>query len=169
FCRISVASRRLKLYSTAPRALRAPGTSAECPTSTIRRNAARSQTASLAGGAACAHAGSPARCQDRSGRRTSEAVPARRRGTLNRVFDLMAGVDAPIRSLHNGGNMVFLRRPRPGRPWPVRGARRRATIAVDDTGRSTVDQGIINLYDRFTHGGMSRRDFLDRLAELARS
>ena len=32
-----------------------------------------------------------------------------------------------------------------------------------------MDQRIINLYDRFTHGGMSRRDFLDRLAELAGS
>jgi len=32
-----------------------------------------------------------------------------------------------------------------------------------------VDEGIINLYDRFTHGGVSRRDFLDRLAELAGS
>jgi carboxymethylenebutenolidase len=32
-----------------------------------------------------------------------------------------------------------------------------------------VDQKIINLYDRFTHGGMSRREFLDRLAELAGS
>ena len=30
-----------------------------------------------------------------------------------------------------------------------------------------MDQRIINLYDRFTHGGMSRREFLDRLAELA--
>jgi carboxymethylenebutenolidase len=32
-----------------------------------------------------------------------------------------------------------------------------------------VDQTIINLYDRFTHGGLSRREFLDRLAELAGS
>jgi carboxymethylenebutenolidase len=32
-----------------------------------------------------------------------------------------------------------------------------------------VNQDIINLYDRFTHGGMSRRDFLDRLVELAGS
>jgi len=32
-----------------------------------------------------------------------------------------------------------------------------------------MDQRIINLYDRFTHGGLSRRDFLDRLAELAGS
>jgi len=32
-----------------------------------------------------------------------------------------------------------------------------------------MDQRIINLYDRFTHGGMSRRDFLDRLAELVGS
>ena len=32
-----------------------------------------------------------------------------------------------------------------------------------------MDQRIINLYDRFTHGGMTRRDFLDRLAELAGS
>jgi len=32
-----------------------------------------------------------------------------------------------------------------------------------------MDQQIINLYDRFTHGGMSRRDFLDRLSELAGS
>lgn len=32
-----------------------------------------------------------------------------------------------------------------------------------------MDQRIINLYDRFTHGGMSRREFLDRLAEVAGS
>ena len=32
-----------------------------------------------------------------------------------------------------------------------------------------MDQRIIALYDRFTHGGMSRRDFLDRLGELAGS
>jgi carboxymethylenebutenolidase len=32
-----------------------------------------------------------------------------------------------------------------------------------------MDQRIINLYDRFTHGGMTRRDFLDRLAEVAGS
>ena len=32
-----------------------------------------------------------------------------------------------------------------------------------------MDQRIINLYDRFTHGGMSRRDFLDRLTQLAGS
>jgi carboxymethylenebutenolidase len=32
-----------------------------------------------------------------------------------------------------------------------------------------MDQRIIDLYDRFTHGGMSRRDFLDRLAGLAGS
>ena len=32
-----------------------------------------------------------------------------------------------------------------------------------------MDQTIINLYDRFTHGGMSRREFLDRLAKLAGS
>jgi carboxymethylenebutenolidase len=30
-----------------------------------------------------------------------------------------------------------------------------------------MDQRIINLYDRFTHGGMTRREFLDRLGELA--
>ena len=32
-----------------------------------------------------------------------------------------------------------------------------------------MDQRIINLYDRFTHGGMTRRDFLDKLTELAGS
>jgi len=32
-----------------------------------------------------------------------------------------------------------------------------------------MDQKVINLYDRFTHGGMSRREFLDRLTELAGS
>jgi carboxymethylenebutenolidase len=32
-----------------------------------------------------------------------------------------------------------------------------------------MDQRIINLYDNFTHGGMNRRDFLDRLSELAGS
>jgi carboxymethylenebutenolidase len=32
-----------------------------------------------------------------------------------------------------------------------------------------MDQRIINLYDRFTHGGMSRRAFLDNLTQLAGS
>jgi carboxymethylenebutenolidase len=32
-----------------------------------------------------------------------------------------------------------------------------------------MDQKIIDLYDRFTHGGMSRRDFMDRLGKLAGS
>jgi len=32
-----------------------------------------------------------------------------------------------------------------------------------------MDQRIISLYDRFTHGGISRRAFLDRLTELAGS
>ncbi|MDB5598544.1 MAG: dienelactone hydrolase family protein [Xanthobacteraceae bacterium] len=35
--------------------------------------------------------------------------------------------------------------------------------------RQHVDQAIIDLYDRFTHGGMSRRAFLDRLTETAGS
>jgi carboxymethylenebutenolidase len=34
---------------------------------------------------------------------------------------------------------------------------------------SKVDQKIINLYDEFTHGGMNRRQFLDRLTEIAGS
>ena len=42
-------------------------------------------------------------------------------------------------------------------------------MRCEDEGGTSVDQGIINLYDRFTHGGMSRREFLDRLAELAGS
>jgi carboxymethylenebutenolidase len=32
-----------------------------------------------------------------------------------------------------------------------------------------LDQRVINLYDRFTHGGLSRRDFLDQLGRLAGS
>jgi len=32
-----------------------------------------------------------------------------------------------------------------------------------------MDQKIINLFDRYTHGGMSRRDFLDKLALMAGS
>lgn len=32
-----------------------------------------------------------------------------------------------------------------------------------------MDQKIINLFDRYTHGGMSRRDFIDKLAALAGS
>jgi carboxymethylenebutenolidase len=32
-----------------------------------------------------------------------------------------------------------------------------------------MDQRIINLYDRFTHGSLSRREFLDRLSEVAGS
>ena len=42
-------------------------------------------------------------------------------------------------------------------------------LRCEDEGGTSVDQRIINLYDRFTHGGMSRRTFLDRLAELAGS
>ena len=36
-------------------------------------------------------------------------------------------------------------------------------------GSRAVDQRIIDLYDSFTHGGMNRRQFLDRLAGLAGS
>lgn len=32
-----------------------------------------------------------------------------------------------------------------------------------------MDQRIINLYDNFTHGGMNRRDFMERLSKLAGS
>lgn len=32
-----------------------------------------------------------------------------------------------------------------------------------------MDQRIVDLYDSFTHGGMNRRDFLDRLAGLTGS
>jgi carboxymethylenebutenolidase len=32
-----------------------------------------------------------------------------------------------------------------------------------------MDQRVIKLYDSFTHGGMSRREFLDRLATLTGS
>src|SRR5512142_2034893 len=32
-----------------------------------------------------------------------------------------------------------------------------------------MDQRIIDLYDSFTHGGISRRAFLDRVAEIAGS
>ena len=32
-----------------------------------------------------------------------------------------------------------------------------------------LDQRVIDLYDNFTHGGISRREFLDRLAEIAGS
>ena len=32
-----------------------------------------------------------------------------------------------------------------------------------------MDQSIIDLYDHFTHGGMNRRQFLDRLTEIAGS
>ena len=32
-----------------------------------------------------------------------------------------------------------------------------------------MDQRIVDLYDRFTHGGVSRREFLDRLAEITGS
>ena len=33
----------------------------------------------------------------------------------------------------------------------------------------TMDQRVINLYDSFTHGDISRRDFIERLAALAGS
>src|SRR4029453_19124499 len=46
---------------------------------------------------------------------------------------------------------------------------RRAMLPGRMPGRTKVDQRIINLYHRFPHGGMNRREFLDRLAELAGS
>src|SRR5258707_2089400 len=42
-------------------------------------------------------------------------------------------------------------------------------MRCEDEGGTSVDKGIINLYDHFAHGGRSRREFLDRLAELAGS
>ena len=32
-----------------------------------------------------------------------------------------------------------------------------------------MDQKFINLFDRFTHGGMNRREFMEKLAVLAGS
>src|SRR5262249_61203936 len=58
------------------------------------------------------------------------------------------------------------------RPSPANGNTRpgrRVKMRCKHEGGTSVDQSIINLYDRFTHGGMSRREFLDRLAELAGS
>src|SRR3954467_5563346 len=37
------------------------------------------------------------------------------------------------------------------------------------TGRTPMDQRIINLYDQFTHGGMNRRNFLAQFSGLAGS
>jgi carboxymethylenebutenolidase len=49
-------------------------------------------------------------------------------------------------------------------------ARRKAVmVAGKMNGRKSLDQRIINLYDRFTHGSMNRREFLDRLTVLAGS
>ena len=50
-----------------------------------------------------------------------------------------------------------------------RSAIRKAMIPSVKTGGDVMDQRIISLYDRFTHGGISRREFLDRLTELAGS
>jgi hypothetical protein len=55
---------------------------------------------------------------------------------------------------------VSAMQPRPARASTMMGA---------SNMEEPVNQDIINLYDRFTHGGMSRRTFLDRLAELAGS
>jgi hypothetical protein len=42
-------------------------------------------------------------------------------------------------------------------------------MEAGQVGGKHQDPKIISLYDRFTHGGMDRREFLDRLAELAGS
>jgi hypothetical protein len=55
---------------------------------------------------------------------------------------------------------VSAMQPRPARASTMMGA---------SNMEEPVNQDIINLYDRFTPGGMSRRTFLDRLAELAGS
>src|SRR5262245_9707262 len=42
-------------------------------------------------------------------------------------------------------------------------------VSVPVKGGSKMDQRVINLYDKFTHGGMSRREFMDDLVRLAGS
>jgi carboxymethylenebutenolidase len=46
---------------------------------------------------------------------------------------------------------------------------RSAGVRIFERGEDFMDQRIIDLYDRFTHGEMNRRSFLDKLAHLAGS
>src|SRR5262249_59499784 len=54
------------------------------------------------------------------------------------------------------------------RPGEIQG-RRGYGIVRATTGGRCMDQRIINLYDKFIHGGMSRREFMDDLARLVGS
>jgi len=49
----------------------------------------------------------------------------------------------------------------------VKLARRGARIVAFAAREIAVDQRIIDLFDRYTHGGLTRRAFLDRLAAIA--
>src|SRR5260221_12885380 len=66
----------------------------------------------------------------------------------------------------------------PARTMPLNAVQRRFIVAgrriyskrrCKSTRSEIMDQRIINLYHHFTHGGMNRRQFLDRLAELVGS
>src|SRR5215204_7321898 len=46
-------------------------------------------------------------------------------------------------------------------------ARRGASKALPRVREKAMDQRIIELFDRYTHGGLTRRAFLDRLAAIA--
>src|SRR6478736_7016033 len=50
-----------------------------------------------------------------------------------------------------------------------RQARRSSQAGHASEEQRRIDQRIINLYDRFTHGFINRREFLDRLGALAGS
>jgi GrxC family glutaredoxin len=50
---------------------------------------------------------------------------------------------------------------------PVAGMRPLIRRTAERKRNSLMDQKFIDLFDRYTHGGMSRRDFLDRLSALA--
>jgi len=75
------------------------------------------------------------------------------------------------RPLHSRTQRARLR-PRPfslRRTGNIRRDAVRVILCHNFRRESSMDQRIIDLYDRFTHGGIDRREFIDRLAKLAGS
>ena len=99
-----------------------------------------------------------------------EEVATRDRGHVREYISSSAGGSAACRRRTSTGMRAVSQLRRALLPACIGIAVAAAVLSCfQNTREKPVDQKIINLYDRFTHGGMTRREFLDRLTELAGS
>ena len=96
------------------------------------------------------------RCASRG---TASSACTRRPG----VSDALADEPGAARGIwyRAGRAMVMIGRATRGRRYGI--------VVQPNKGGYGMDQKIINLYDKFTHGGMNRRQFMDELAKVAGS